>query len=975
MNKNSYSLNGKWETGSRGVYEKTVSVPGLATDPGQMNDGDLWYRRRVSLPDGNWSHATLWLKGARFCPSVFVNGKQVSSAEGGMTVTRHSLQSDDVKPGASVQLEIALKSLKEVPATDASRIPAADHWRTNISSCLWDDVVLRVHGKFRINRIIPIADLQNDQLRVRWEVESLVSGSGQAISLRFQILDQTGQVRKETVRHNAALTGEMRWALNQACRPWSPEHPHCYTLRVAAMQGQRIEDCDELTLGFKAFSVSGNQFQLNGQPVKLRAGTVVWHRWLRDPESGTLAFDAQWFEEQVILRLKAHGANTLRFHLGMPPERLLDLCDRHGLLVQAEWSFFHGMQGSKESLLQQWRNWLDVCMRHPCIALIHPWNETEGEQLKTAFDAIEELLPEYPPLVVSHKDVIHIHKYWWSLFENIGLFYDSAAQFDKPIMVDEFGGNYLDGDGNPGGYPTVNESLLRFLGHGHTKEKRLALHTQSNARIAEYWRRIGAAGFSPFCILGSPEDGNHHFMGPLRMGKPKPVWSALTAAYSPRSCSLNVWDRNYAPGQQAVLPVHFFNDTDEACELTAVISIFLVGEPESPVSSAAVSCTVGPYMQEVRHTAVRVPEREGEWFFRAELQNPPDTVKHPVRSEWPFRTLAIRLPDALVGIKIGVPAWERELRDFLEGRGLSVADLDEADNNTDIRVLVGSAHTWNKLKSDEALQNSFWQLINKGCSVVVLDAGPGDLCLPGHERALAGLYRAETYAAESVTIFNEATVTFRQVPEPESCFHSTASGGHLWEHLTPEATAIWNGLRGGLNVPVWDMEVEGLGADDFVAMWTSRGADAGKMKDAGYYAYELAGYYAFSVGLDASAEERLREKVRFLVEDAPALQSSINPEGPMKTFALSELYKESRVAADQSMTILARCGKNLTRTPIIELAFGKNSGSFILSQIITRGRLAEGYGEEGLYGIRKDPAAGQLVLNILKQAVRPLKFV
>ena len=36
-----------------------------------------------------------------------------------------------------------------------------------------------------------------------------------------------------------------------------------------------------------------------------------------------------------------------------------------------------------------------------------------------------------------------MHKYWWSLFENLGLFYDSYEQFPTAIMVDEFGGNYL----------------------------------------------------------------------------------------------------------------------------------------------------------------------------------------------------------------------------------------------------------------------------------------------------------------------------------------------------------------------------------------------------------------------------------------------------------------------------------------------------------------------------------------------------
>jgi len=213
-------------------------------------------------------------------------------------------------------------------------------------------------------------------------------------------------------------------------------------------------------------------------------------------------------------------------------------------LVQAEWSFFHSMNGCKESLIEQWRNWFDLCLRHPCVALIHPWNETGGDQLKLAFEVLDIISKEYPPLIISHRDVIHLHKYWWSMFENIGLYYDSINQFTMPVMSDEFGGNYLDGNCNAGLYPTIKDCFLRFLGRNHTKEDRLQLHTESNSKIGEYWRRLGAAGISPFCILGSREDGNHHFLGKLQDGNPKPVWKHLTALYSPLSCSIEIWDKN-----------------------------------------------------------------------------------------------------------------------------------------------------------------------------------------------------------------------------------------------------------------------------------------------------------------------------------------------------------------------------------------------------------------------------------------------
>ncbi len=509
-------LDGQWEAGVDRCYDRVVNVPGLAADPREATRGMLWYRREVVLPAGTWSHATLLLYGARFCPQVYVDGQLVSASTGGMTVTTHNLSCEAMRPDKTIVLEIALQSLSQVAATDASYIPVADHWRTNLSSGLWDHVTLRLHTAYRISRVIPAYDGMSDTLTVACYLEQLpediitpkslpsastprsdnllrlpsVQGDVPPTStarsdnplrlsplLICQVVNYAGDVLIEEQEPVIGLHGSVKLALHGVCALWSPEQPHCYQLRVMLRYAEVELDREEMTLGLKDFRTrellqyphtdqwNGESqmpppappngrystrtmpkmssgfapgFVLNNAPIHMRAGTVVWQRWLRDPEARDLAFNVAWFERNVVLRLKQHGANGLRFHLGTPPEALLDLCDRHGLLVQIEWHFFHGMTASAESLREQWRNWLDVCMRHPCICLIHAWNETEGVQLTTALAVLEELATDYPPLVISHRDVLHIHKYWWSLFENLGLYYDTANEFPLPIMVDEF---------------------------------------------------------------------------------------------------------------------------------------------------------------------------------------------------------------------------------------------------------------------------------------------------------------------------------------------------------------------------------------------------------------------------------------------------------------------------------------------------------------------------------------------------------
>jgi len=763
--------------------------------------------------------------------------------------------------------------------------------------------------------------------------------------------------------------GESVIPLGGACRPWRPEDPACYRLAVTLVNGGVTVDAQEITLGLKEFRVDGLGFRLNGRPVHLRAGTVVWHRWLRDPEARELAFDTGWFARHIVQRLKGHGANALRFHLGMPPEALLDLCDQEGLMVQAEWLFFHGMKASAESLDEQWRAWLDLCLRHPSVCLVHPWNETEGGELAIAEAALERLIPEYPPLVISHRDVIHIHKYWWSLFENVGLYYDSAGQFPKPIVADEFGGNYLDGQGDPGGYPALRESFLRFLGRGHTREMRLELQTEANARIAEYWRRLGAAGFSPFCALGSPEDGNHHFLGPLREARPKPVWEGLTAAYSPVSCSLEVWDRNFLPGQTISMPLHFFNDTDAEAELSARVAVIPEGSPIWANSGTEVHARVTAHGTARETVTLTLPAVEGKWRMQAILRNPPVTVTHPVVSSWRCRTFSVKVPPLLRRLKIGVPDDEPELRAFLDAYDLVSCRIDAPE----AVVVITSAATWQRLANDERLKADLEDAIRRGCSLVMLDIGPvllGQGYLPGKDLGpLQGGRSVPNPRVWEAGLFRGVRLIFRELPEPESCLHPAVADDSLWEHLEPQYTWLWNGLRGGLIVPAVDMEPVGLSPAAFVALWSSRGADPALLGQRDYYAYELAGFYAFSAVPDGEAERVLRAKVRFLVEDAPALAVSIDPEAPVKAIDLAHLYRLSQAGEATKLTALASCGKNLARAPVVRIDFAPGMGSLLLSQLLTKGRLAEGFGEPGLYGIRYDPVAVQFVLNMLHRSL------
>ena len=111
-------------------------------------------------------------------------------------------------------------------------------------------------------------------------------------------------------------------------------------LRILIQRDGEILDIVKQTWGRRNFSVKGKGFELNGEPIHLRAGSIVWHRWIRNEKGRELGWDREWLRENVVRRLKRHGANTLRFHLGMPPQFLLDMCDEEGLVGSSGVEFF-----------------------------------------------------------------------------------------------------------------------------------------------------------------------------------------------------------------------------------------------------------------------------------------------------------------------------------------------------------------------------------------------------------------------------------------------------------------------------------------------------------------------------------------------------------------------------------------------------------------------------------------------------------
>lgn len=936
-------LNGKWEMREgRNEAWRPATVPGVHTDPAHMNSDTVWYRRTVNLPKGQWSHATLELKGARFAPQVYVDGQLTASSEGGMAPTYFELV-QRLKPGRRVTIEIALTSLRDLPRTDASYIPATDQWRSNLASCLWDDVVLHLHGGQRVSNVVTDADTHAGRLRLDFYVD------GQHLDGQYLIT-----IGNKTAGNLINLKGNYSPGKNTVdidyrdkLQEWSPEHPNVYVLDITLQRGKKIVNRTRRRLGVKRFEVCGDQFCLNGRPCKLRGGSVPLHRWMRTPDGVRYTYEGTAFEENIIRRLKEHGANEINFHLGLATRRILDLCDDYGLLVRFEWPFFHGMEATRESCYQQYKNWMQAAMEHPCAAFYYPYNETVGESLKRAWSALDEVLQDYPKwTVVSHRDVDHLHKYWWSMFENLGLQYDNKQQFKgRVVMADEFGGNYLDRNGDYGGYPIVKEGFLRMLGRNNTREDRLRQLALSCGKIGEYWRRLDIAGWTPYTQLSSFEDGNDWFLDRFDDCHPMPVWDAMTCVWSPQAVSLELWDVNFTPGQQLRIPLYFFNDLDEDMQLDASVTVTDDNSGKT-WSEQTISRLTPAFSLKVDTIVIELPHTIGNFTISAELVNRPEGVMYPVVSEWRVRTFRATMPEILKRIRVMIPKEETELRLFAEQQGLCVTD-NEAD------VVLYGAKTWHKAPVEKDLKARR--------SVILLGT---DIPLKKGE-------------VRDHNLFGSLTLRFRQATEPESHLFPDVQDSSLFAHLPQDYRGLWNGMRGALVMPARDIELIGVNADIFLDQWETRGADRQTIKSRQpYYAYEKYGYYKFSSKPDdPETEKALLDYVDQLMTDAPSLAIFVNPKEKVKQTDIAAGYLTAAEGMARSLRRLANAGKNLTRVPVQMIDFGAGWGRLVISQLYTQGRLArptediDSPAATSLYASRYDETAVQMVLNMIVQAL------
>jgi hypothetical protein len=230
--------------------------------------------------------------------------------------------------------------------------------------------------------------------------------------------------------------------------------------------------------GFRTFTISGDDFLLNGRPYKIRGANHNPN--IIKPNDKKLA---NWFMKTV----HDNNINFTRSHANPFNDIWLDACDEHGVAVSQEgtwpWLFLHGEHVPEEALLKIWKKeWLALINKHKNHPSLLMWtmnnemkiwsshNQEPWEILSEAVQAVRALDPTRPVCADSGNCRYYVdkkggqfegvddgdiddHHYYpnWYNYKTFFTFRDGEAFTEartpgRPYISQEFSTGYPDAD-------------------------------------------------------------------------------------------------------------------------------------------------------------------------------------------------------------------------------------------------------------------------------------------------------------------------------------------------------------------------------------------------------------------------------------------------------------------------------------------------------------------------------------------------
>jgi beta-galactosidase len=234
----------------------------------------VWYERQIDVP-GSWTGRRVVLDFRRVSTEAVVTVNGVACGEvpwpfGRVDITKA------VKPGAKAELRVLVKANAEqgehelwMGTNAGQRLKASN--RLSTAGLIGEVFLLSEPLGPAVSDVFVKTSVRKRAVTLDVEVTGMTEAETAPVTATM--INATGQAEQVfrgllPLRALAVQRAELTFPWANPV-PWSPEQPNLYTLQLT-VAGKNIRDIYPQRFGFREFWVSGRQFFLNGQEIRLR---------------------------------------------------------------------------------------------------------------------------------------------------------------------------------------------------------------------------------------------------------------------------------------------------------------------------------------------------------------------------------------------------------------------------------------------------------------------------------------------------------------------------------------------------------------------------------------------------------------------------------------------------------------------------------------------------------------------------------
>jgi len=321
-----------WKSWANGIPEsRTVTVPHTwnIEDGSELYYGTAWYQKDVPVPaDWKGKQVRLRFEAVNRNTVVYLNGRKIGENIGSGYTPFSFDVSKLLRYGSENKIVVSVNNF----FSDFS-FPYQASFDWNNDGGIIRPVSFVVTGKpsVRYAHVKPETDFVNRtstaEIRIKTWEESVKKAQ---FNLTFSDYQTKEVIRQETVEltaQNGLFITNMDF---MDIKPWHFDDPNLYVLKVEVLEKGQITDDYTTRFGFRKVEIRGDKFYLNDEPVRL-AGIEYM------PGSHPLWGMAEpvAISSEAVDLMKDLNCVITRFHW-QQDERLLDMLDERGMLVQEE---------------------------------------------------------------------------------------------------------------------------------------------------------------------------------------------------------------------------------------------------------------------------------------------------------------------------------------------------------------------------------------------------------------------------------------------------------------------------------------------------------------------------------------------------------------------------------------------------------------------------------------------------------------